>query len=165
MTSEDPPYRHRWWNARQLVDRKIGNELLRLIGTASITRYVPGLVRWEDVERENTRRTIHLLQASTGDDSSKISEGWLRQYETDLAALEVARKELAAMSDTLVERDGEIRLWKNMYLQAHRVRAAEAGSQTADVPGIENAEHAIDAARKDFANRLEILDGRIAKES
>lgn len=165
MSPDDPPYRHRWWNARQLGDRNIGGELLRLIGTASVTRYVPGLVRWEDIERENTRRTIHLLQTSATNETSKLSEEWLRQYEVDLAALDLARKEMAAMSDLLVEREGEIRLWKNMYLQAQRVRAADTDAQPADVPGIENADQAIDAARNDFANRLEILDGRVSKEA
>jgi hypothetical protein len=138
--------------------------LLRLVGTASVTRYVPGIVRWEDIERENTRRTIHLLQTSATNETSKLSEEWLRQYEVDLAALDLARKEMAAMSDLLLEREGEIRLWKNMYLQAQRVRAADTDAQPADVPGIENADQAIEAARNDFANRLEILDGRVSKE-
>jgi hypothetical protein len=160
----DPPYRHRWWNARQLQDRNIAGELLRLMGTASITRYVPGLVRWEDIERENTRRTISLLQAPAGD-ASKISDEFLRQYETDLAALDLTRKELSAMSDALLEREGEIRLWKNMYLQAQRTRAVDADTQPADAAGIESADDAIDAARKDFASRLEFMDGRVFKEA
>ena len=164
MSADDPPYRHRWWNARQLSERNIGGELLRLIGTASITRYVRGLVRWEDIERENTRRTIHVLQNSAKNESGKISDEWLRQYEADLGALDAVRKELAAASEVLLEREGEIRLWKNMYLQAQRSKATDPDSQPADVQGIETTDEAIDAARKDFANHLEVLDGRVSKE-
>jgi hypothetical protein len=165
MRAEDESYRHRWWNARQLRERNINADLLRLIGTASITRYAPGLVRWEDIERENTRRTIHVLQKSAQNESGKISDEWLRQYETDLGALDAVRKELAAVSEALLEREGEIRLWKNMYLQSQRSKAADPDSQPADVPGIETTDEAIDAARKDFANRLEVLDGRVSKEA
>jgi hypothetical protein len=165
MRAEDAPYRHRWWNARQLRERNINAELLRLIGTASITRYAPGLVRWEDIERENTRRTIQLLQTSANNDASKISDEFWRQYETDLAALDLARKEMAAMSEALLEREGEVRLWKNMYLLAQRARSNDVDSQPADVAGIESADEAIDAAGKDFSDRLEILEGRVAKEA
>jgi hypothetical protein len=90
---------------------------------------------------------------------------FLRQFLQKATALDAARKELAAATEALVEREGEIRLWKNMYLQARRSRAVDTDSQPADVSGIEDIDQAIDAARKDFANRLEILEGRVAKEA
>ena len=166
MTANDPPYRHRWWSKQQLEirDRPIADDILRLIATASITRHVPGLVRWEDVERENARRTIQRLQNS-GDVSTEVSEDWLRQYESDLASLDTARQELAVISDRLLEREEEVRQWKQMYLQALRASAIGPEGEPSEEQVIEDAESAIDAARKDFAGQLEFVDGRISKES
>jgi len=166
MTLNDAPHRHRWWNKRQLLDhnRRISDDLLRIVATASVTRHVSGLVRWEDVERENTRRTIQRLQ-STGAVAAEISDEWFKQYDIDLAALSEARKERDAMSDALLERDEDVRRWKQMYLQALRNQSVNMNEDTFEEVTIDDATGAITLAKADFVDRLEILDGRISKQA
>lgn len=166
MKPDDHQYRHRWWNKHQLssLNRPISDELLRLIASASVTRYVPGRIHWEDIERESTRRTFQRLQ-SAGVVSSEVSEEWLKQYETDLAALGTARQELASLSDKLLEREEEVRRWRQMYLQALRGHPTEADNIGTEAPSVENAAGAIEAAAIDFADQLEIVQGRISKET
>lgn len=166
MKRDDPPYRHRWWTRHQVqaLGRPISDELLRLIATTSVTRHVPGLIRWEDVERENTRRTLHQLRSSS-DVAAAVSDDWLRQYEIDIAALDAARQELASMSDTLLDREEEVRRWKQMYVQALRGHPTEADNVASEAPTIDDALSAIDAASKDYADQLEIINGRVSKEA
>lgn len=166
MTLNDAPFRHRWWNKRQLSEseRRISDELLRIVGTASVTRHVAGLVRWEDVERENTRRTILRLQ-STGVVSGEVPEEWLKQYETDLAALAESRRERDALSELMLERDEEIRRWKQLYLQALRSQATGKVDDALDETVIEDVSGAILLAKADFADSLVFIDGRVSKEA
>ncbi|WP_375762463.1 hypothetical protein ACE10W_37180 [Bradyrhizobium sp. B025] len=170
MTQADPPYRHRWWTQQQLfamqaTGRSFANELLRLIATASVTRRISGLVRWEDIERELTKRTIQQLQHA-GTLSSTVSEEWLRQYELDLSALGAARQELAEATDRLLEREEEVRQWKQMYLQLLRTAPAESGEPLSDSEAlIEDADSAIETASRDFKEQLVILNGRVEKDA
>lgn len=170
MTEVDPPYRHRWWTQQQLfamqaTGRSFGGELLRLIATASVTRRVRGLVRWEDVERELTKSTIQKLQHS-GALSSAVSEDWLRQYDLDLSALETTRQELADATDRLLEKVEEVRQWKQMYLQLLRTAPADSGEPLSDNEAlIDDAESAIETASRDFKEHLLILNGRVEKDA
>jgi len=169
MTHDDPPYRHRWWTQQRLfaleaTERSLADELLRLIATASVTRRIPGLVRWEDVEREITKQSLQKVQ-STGAIPAAASEDWLRQYELDLAALDNARQALADATDRLLEKDEEVRQWKQMYLQLLRSGAAESVEEAAGDLLIDDAEGAIEAAKRDFKDHLTILDGRVEKDS
>ena len=168
MTTNDPPYRHRLWTQQRLLameraGRLLADDLLWLITTASVTRRIPGLVRWEDVEREITKQTVQRLQA-TGAVSPTVSDDWLRQYELDLAALDAARHDLAEASDRLLEKEEEIRQWKQMYLQSARSASTESGG-AADEILIEDAKNAIETAARDFKEHLEFINGRIEKDT
>ncbi|MFZ5675710.1 MAG: hypothetical protein ACOZAM_22355 [Pseudomonadota bacterium] len=167
MTLDDPPYRHRWWTQQQIAalderNRPLADILLRLISSASVTRHIGGLVRWEDVEREITKHTVQKLRA-TGTASPTISDDWLRQYETDLAALDGARRELADASERLLEMDGQVRVWKQMYLQLLR-QTSETATEKVDDP-IEDTESAIEAAIRDFRDQLVVIDGRVERDA
>ena len=166
MTSNDAPYRHRWWDQRRIetMRRPLSDEILGLIASASVTRHIAGLVRWEDIEREITKQTMQRLQ-NPGAVSTSVSEDWLRQYETDLASLESAREELSTVSDRLLEKEEEVRQWKQMYLQALRSRASDSGATPSNEILIEDVETAIEIAKQDFSDRIEVMDGRIAKEA
>jgi hypothetical protein len=166
MSVDDPPFRHRWWNKRQLDgdDRRIADELLRIVATASVSRHVAGLVRWEEIEREVTKQTIQRLQ-NIGAVTSAIPEEWLKQYDLDLAALGEAQKERDALSGILLVRDEEIRRWRRMYLQALRNQSTGHGDVDLDEAVIEDASGAIALARTDFATTMEIIEGRVSKEA
>lgn len=165
MTLNDAPFRHRWWNKRQLEgERRISDELLRIIATASVTRHVPGLVRWEDVERENTRRTILRLQ-NTGAAAGEIPDEWLKQYEVDLAALGEARRERDSLSEAMLEREEDIRRWKQMYVQALRSQSPVNSDEALEEVVIDDASGAIALAKADFADSIDIIDGRISKHA
>ncbi len=166
MSLTDAPFRHRWWNKRQLkeTDRRISDELLRIIASASVTRHVPGLVRWEDVERENTRRTIQRLQ-STGAASGEIPADWLKMYETDLDRNAELQQERDALAEAVRERDEDVRRWKQMYLQAVRSKSASVTDDATEDTVIEDVAGALALAKTDFAGQLEIIDGRVNKEA
>ena len=170
MTPDDPTYRHRWWTQQRLsaVDasgRSLADDLLRMISAASVTRLIPGLVRWEDVEREITKQTMQQLQ-SAGSVSRELSDDWLRQYELDLAALDEARRELSDSANQLRETEDEVRQWKQMYLQLLRSSPAAGSDEKADIEAvIDDAESAIKTAAKDFKGRLTFIDGRIEKDA
>jgi hypothetical protein len=169
MTPDDPPYRHRWWTQQRLLaleasGRSLADELLRMIADASVTRLIPGLVRWEDVEREITKQMVQQLE-SAGSISPQPTEDWLRQYELDLAALGVARRELSDNANRLREKEDEVRQWKQMYLQLLRGSAASSDKKTDVEAVIEDPESAIKTAAKDFKGRITFLDGRIEKDA
>ena len=169
MTQTDLPYRHRWWTQQRLAaleaaDRSLADELLRLISTASVTRRITGLVRWEDIEREITKQSLQRVQ-STGAVPVAASEDWLRQYELDLTALDDARRALADVNDRLLEKEEEVRQWKQMYLQLLRSGAVAAEDAVADDLLIDDASGAIDAAKRDFRDNLLFIDGRIEKDA
>jgi hypothetical protein len=169
MTSDDPPYRHRWWTQQRLsaleeTGRSLVDELLQIVADASVTRLIPGLVRWEDVEREITKQTVQQLRA--GSVSRGLSEDWLRQYEIDLAALDDARRELSDSANRLREKEEEVRQWKQMYLQQLRGTAPASSDKNSAIEAvIEDAESTIKTAAKDFRGRLTVLDGRIEKDA
>lgn len=170
MKPDDSPYRHRLWTQQRLfamegAQRSLADELLGLVAAASVTRRMPSLVRWEDIEREITKQTIQRLQVSGSPSAAAASEDWLRQYELDLAALDAARQELASLSERLLEKEEEVRQWKQLYLRSQRSKpsvAAEAGDDDALV---EDSASAIETAARDFKERLEFMDGRIQREA
>jgi hypothetical protein len=169
MTPADSPYRHRLWTLqRQLMmeeaGRSLSDQLLTTIAAASVTRRVPGLVRWEDVERQIARRAVQQYQL-TGTAPPAVPADWLSQYEADLAALDEARNDLEAAVEKLREKEEEVRQWKQMYLQSLRARAAGSESESDDDVLIEDALDAIDAAAKRFEDRLLFIEGRVDKES
>lgn len=169
MTAADPPYRHRFWTPQQLYllensRRNFADELLRLIATASVTRRISGLVRWEDIEREISKRTMQSLQES-GALTAEASEDWLRQYEIDLRELEKVRHALADSSEQLIAKDEEVRQWKQLYLMQLRYGSASSDVSIEEDTPIEDAASAIAAATKDFSAQLEVIDGRVEKDA
>ncbi|MBX3521604.1 MAG: hypothetical protein KF807_00200 [Xanthobacteraceae bacterium] len=166
MTLNDSPHRHRWWNRWQLADanRRISDDLLTAVATASVTRHVPGLVRWEDVERESTLLLIQDLKKN-GDLAYAASEEWLKQYEVDLTALEAAKKEIDSLSGKVLQHEEEVRRWKQTYLQVLRSQSSSATEESIQEVILEDASTAIAIARSDFSASLEIIEARVSKEA
>lgn len=165
MTKSDPPYRHRWWTQQRLLaleanQRSLAGELLKLVATASVTRRIPGLVRWEDVEREVTKQSLQKLQGT-----GAVSEDWLRQYEQDLITIENLRQALADANERLRDKEEEVRQWKQMYLQLLRSGAEAPEEALGEDLVIEDASGAIVAAKRDFNDQLLFIEGRIEKDA
>ncbi len=172
MTATDLPYRHRLWTPHRLlwmegVGRSLADELLSIIAAASVTRHVPALVRWEEVEREITRQAMQQLQAGAAASSSVPQDfsDWLRKYEDDLATLDATRQKLDDTSERLREKEEEVRQWKQMYLQSLRAKSVVSDKALDEVPTIEDVQTAIESAARDFKDRLIFIDGRVQKET
>jgi hypothetical protein len=88
---------------------------------------------------------------------------WLQQYEEDLSELDATKKALEEANGRLEQVLDELRAWKQSYIQLLRQRGAPPAEAGTDQFDIEDAHDAIEAACRDFADRLFFVDGRIDK--
>jgi len=143
-------------SAIKAANKSIYDLILATVSSASVIRHVPGIARWEDIERESARQALQ---------SGQVSADWFKQYEEDLAALDALKKEAEETAEALRAKDEEVRQWKQMYLQILQTKLDPQDVPNDDDSLIEDVSNAIDVAALKFRDRLAFVEGRVQKNS
>jgi len=174
MTGDDSPFRHRLWTPSRIAalqgwGRRLDDEVLALVARMSVTRFMDGVTRWEDVER--LRATAVLREYRDRQRSGQDAEELLAFADDEIRRLTEelnnAQKALEQASTERQNKEEEAQQWRELYIGQLRRSQVQTGSEDTaiDDAAIDDAKIALEMAKRDFAGRIKFIENRIHRET
>ncbi|MBI5162595.1 MAG: hypothetical protein HY985_01685 [Magnetospirillum sp.] len=168
----DSPYRHPLWvrgRSEEIEANRGGfaQFLLRNLAKISATRAVPGVTRWEDVQRKKIQADAQtaqgegelrqLLDCALQEGYEQKTRADTLSYQLDFKQLEIDEKQAE-----LEAKAGECDQWRNAWVQVKKERSPSDDEATDD---LRNVGDALEKGAQIYADSLVIIGSALRKET